>query len=196
MLIDGTPMRIYRRTSIAAVLLTVCQTVYGAVPEFPAKNIAPLYGTWRNAMGKGRVLMSISPKWWTSLDDTCPQRSKYEVISIGTRTVDGEKSVDVIIRFFGARYLGVKAQRACEARMLADDAFTDINLVDQGDAPDAPINAFAWRTCDTLEHLTQPVDPNRPNVKSCGAGGGIMDRVTKRIKPSRGEPMESPANRQ
>jgi hypothetical protein len=182
MLFDRVPMNIYRRTLITALLLATCQTVYGALPEFPASSIAPLYGTWRNAMGKGRVLLSIGPKWWTTFDDTCPQRSRYQLISIGASTLDGEKSVHVIIRFFNAEYLGVKAQQTCETRMLADNGFTDIDLVDQGDAPDAPIIAFDWRTCDTLEHLAQPVDPDHPNVNSCGAGGGIMNRVRKRVK--------------
>lgn len=134
-------------------------------------------------MGKGRVTLDIGPKWMMNSEDSCRQRNRYQVISIGTSTLEGEKSLDIIIKIFAAEFVGKKSQSTCSPQRLKD-AYIDINFVDQGDAPDASIIAFAWRTCDTLEHLKQPVDATHLDINSCGAGGGIMDRVTKRDKHS------------
>jgi hypothetical protein len=179
---DLAPIKICRQLLIATILLTACQTVYAALPVFQDHNIAPLFGSWRSAMGKGHAVTTIGPTWWTTVGITCPQRNRYEVLSIGTKTQEGEQSVHIVVRMFGARFLRHEPHRRCPERMLDREAFADIFLIDQGDAPDAPIIVFGWETCDTLEHLQQPVDPGNPDVKSCGAGGGIMDRVTKHIR--------------
>ena len=162
-----------------AVLLLTRQTVYAELPVFPANSIAPLYGKWENAMGKGRVRMSIGSKWIATLDGWCPQRSRYQVLSIAVLTREGENSLSIIMKLFGAEFTGKYSQSACSIHRL-EDAYLDIELPDQGSARDAPIGVLIWRTCDTLEHLKEPVDLAHPNVKSCGAGGGIMDRVTRR----------------
>jgi hypothetical protein len=168
-----------RAISIAITMVLVAyQAAHAELPTFPRSSIAPLYGEWENAMGKGRVKMKIAQKWITTLDGWCPQRSRYQVISIGVRTLEGVSSLEIVIKIFGAEFLGKNSQLACPAHRL-DDAYLDIELPDQGEAPSAPIGVFTWRACDSLEHLKQPIDSEHPNVKSCGAGGGVMDRVTK-----------------
>jgi hypothetical protein len=161
-----------------AVALVACQTAHAELPMFPEGSIAPLYGEWENAMGKGHVKMKIAEKWITTLDGWCPQRSRYQIVSIGVSRIEGERSLDIIIKMFGGRSLGKVSKTACSIHRL-DDSYLDIYLVDQGMAPDTTILAFGWRACDSLEHLKQPIDPEHFSVTSCGAGGGIMDRVTK-----------------
>lgn len=137
---------------IATVALLASVVAEAALPAFPADSLAPLYGGWRNAMGRDPAPMSIGPKWMTSVAGQCPQRARYKVLTVEPVTVENETELEVTIHTYGEEFVGKKARETCSARQLQRGGDVRFHFIDREEPADAPISVWSWDACDTLDH--------------------------------------------
>ena len=123
--------------------------------------------------------MTIGPKWLTSYHGDCPIRMRYRVLAQDVVKYQEQAMLEITLKEYDAEFVGAKAKETCSDLSLTDDSFVKISLMDLGDSSNADIVTLVWEACDTLEHLNAPPNLGHIDVKSCGAGGGILTRVRK-----------------